>query len=143
MYLKDQFDEPGNKFIPLLVLGNKYDDPSANENYHIFCELRDDETPCLPISALTKRNIDKMKQRIFDTLAIMRVYSKSPGDEPDHTAPFVIHKGATVEEFALQLHRDFYDNLKSARVWGSSDFDSQMVSREYVLHDEDVVELKI
>ncbi len=143
MHLKEQFDEPGNKFIPLLVLGNKYDDPSANENYHIFCELRDDETPCLPISALTKRNIDKMKQRIFDTLAIMRVYSKSPGDEPDHTAPFVIHKGATVEEFALQLHRDFYDNLKSARVWGSSDFDSQMVSREYVLHDEDVVELKI
>lgn len=143
LYLKDKYTEPGNKYVPLLVLGNKYDDESADENYHIFCELADKDTPCLPISALTKRNIDKMKENIFETLGIMRVYSKSPGKEPDKTAPFVIHKGASVEEFALQLHRDFYDNLKSAKVWGSSDFDGQMVSREYVLHDEDVVELKI
>ena len=55
----------------------------------------------------------------------------------------MIEKGATVEEFALKLHRDFYDNFKSAKVWGSSDFDGQQVSREYVLQDEDVVELKI
>ncbi|NIW46238.1 MAG: TGS domain-containing protein [candidate division Zixibacteria bacterium] len=59
------------------------------------------------------------------------------------SAPFIIQKGATVEQFALQLHRDFYDNLKSARVWGSSDFDGQMVSRDYILHDKDIVELKI
>ncbi|MBN2044196.1 MAG: 50S ribosome-binding GTPase [Anaerolineales bacterium] len=143
LHLKDKYELPGNRYIPLLVLGNKYDDESTDENYHIFCELMDDETPCLPISALTKRNIDVMKQRIYDTLGIMRIYSKSPGKEPDLTAPFVIHKGATIEDFALQLHRDFYDNFKSARVWGSSDFDGQMVSREYVLHDEDVVELKI
>jgi ribosome-interacting GTPase 1 len=143
LYLKNQYEEPGNKYIPLLVLGNKFDDETADENYHIFCELADEETPCLPISALTKRNIDKMKQHIFDTLGIMRVYSKSPGKEPDLTAPFVIHKGASVEDFALQLHRDFYDNFKSAKVWGSSDFDGQMVSREYILQDEDVVELKI
>jgi small GTP-binding protein len=143
MHLKEQYDEIGYRHIPLLVLGNKYDDESADENYHIFCELADDDTPCLPISALTKRNIDEMKKLIFDTLGIMRVYSKSPMKEPDLTAPFVIHKGATVEEFALQLHRDFYDNLKSAKVWGSSDFDGQMVSRDYVLQDEDVVELKI
>jgi ribosome-interacting GTPase 1 len=55
----------------------------------------------------------------------------------------VIEQGATVEEFALKLHRDFYENLKSARVWGSADFDGQMVSRDYVLQDGDVVELKI
>ena len=142
-HLKDQYDEPGNRVVPLLVLGNKYDDESADENYQIFCALADEDTPCLPVSALTKRNIDQMKERIFETLGIMRIYSKPFGKEPDLSAPFVIHKGATVEQFALQLHRDFYDNLKSAKVWGSSDFDGQMVSREYVLHDEDIVELKI
>ncbi len=142
-YLKEHYDEPGNRFVPLLVLGNKYDDENADENYHIFCELDDYETPCLPISALTKRNIDAMKTRIYEMLAIMRVYSKPFGEDPDLTAPFVIHKGATVEEFALQLHRDFYENLKSARVWGSSDFDGQQVSREYALQDEDIVELRI
>lgn len=143
LHLKDQYEEIGNRYVPLLVLGNKYDDETADENYHIFCELADEDTPCLPVSALTKRNIDQMKQYIFDTLGIMRIYSKSPMKEPDLTAPFVIEKGATVEEFALKLHRDFYDNFKSAKVWGSSDFDGQQVSREYVLHDEDIVELKI
>ena len=141
--LKNNFEEPGTRYIPLLVLGNKFDDESADENYHIFCQLAEIDTPCLPISVLTRRNIDKMKLRIYEMLEIMRIYSKSPDEEPDRSAPFVIHKGATVEEFALQLHRDFYDKLKSAKVWGSTDFDGQMVSRDYVLQDEDLVELKI
>jgi hypothetical protein len=47
-----------------------------------------------------------------------------------------------LEEFAGKVHKDFLDNLKSARVWGSTSFDGQMVSRDYVLEDGDVVELK-
>ncbi len=142
-HLKEDYEELGNKIIPLLVLCNKYDDESADENYHIFSHLKETDLPCLPISVRTKRNIEAMKRRIFDALKVMRIYSKSPNKEADLTAPFVIEKGATVEDFALKLHRDFYDNLKSARVWGSSDFDGQMVSRDYVLHDKDIVELKI
>jgi len=143
LHLKDQYPEIGNKYIPLIVLCNKFDDQDADENYHIFCELMETEWPCLPISVRTKRNIEEMKRRIFETLGIMRIYSKPVGEEPDLSAPFVIEKNATVEEFALRLHRDFYDNLKSARVWGSSDFEGQMVSRDYILHDKDIVELKI
>jgi small GTP-binding protein len=143
LHLKDQYPDIANKYVPLLVLCNKYDDQNADENYHIFCELMETEWPCLPISVRTRRNIDLMKQRIFDTLGIMRIYSKPVGEEPDLGTPFIIEKGATVEEFALRLHRDFYDKLKSARVWGSSDFDGQMVSREYILQDGDIVELKI
>ncbi len=143
LHLKSHYTDLGNAYIPVLVLCNKYDDQSADENYHIFCELMETEWPCLPISARTKRNIDQMKEQIYETLGIMRIYSKPAGEEPDLSAPFIIQKGATVEQFALQLHRDFYDNLKSARVWGSSDFDGQMVSRDYILHDKDIVELKI
>lgn len=142
-HVQNQYDLAGTKVVPLLVLCNKYDDESADENYHIFCELMETAWPCLPVSTRTGRNLDGMKQRIFETLKVMRIYSKSPGEEPDHKVPFVIEKGATVEDFSLKLHRDFYENLKSARVWGSADFDGQMVSRDYVLHDGDVVELKI
>jgi len=35
------------------------------------------------------------------------------------------------------------DNLKAARLWGSSVFDGQLVQRDYVLQDGDVLELKI
>ena len=141
--LEDEHDVLGNKVIPLLVLCNKYDDESADENYRIFSQLKETDLPCLPISVRTKRNIEEMKRRIYEALDVMRIYSKSPNQEADISAPFVIEKGATVEDFALKLHRDFYENLKSARVWGSSDFDGQMVSRDYVLQDEDIVELKI
>jgi ribosome-interacting GTPase 1 len=73
----------------------------------------------------------------------MRVYSKVPGKEPDLDKPFVLKQGSTVEEMALKVHKDFYEKLKSARVWGKASFEGQMVSREHVLHDGDVVELKI
>lgn len=142
-HLAEKYPDIGNKFIPLLVLCNKYDDQDADENYHIFCDLMETEWPCLPISVRTKRNIDQMKKRIFDALGIIRIYSKPFGEEPDLSAPFVIEKSSTVEEFALRLHRDFYESLKSAKVWGSSDFAGQMVSRDYILHDQDIVELKI
>lgn len=142
-HMKDQHPEIGNRYLPLLVLCNKDDNAESDENYHIFCELMETEWPCIPISARTGRNLVKMQQAIYEALDIMRIFSKAPNQEPDLRAPFVIKKGSTVEEFALKLHRDFYEKLKSARVWGSSSFDGQMVSRDYVLYDGDIVELKI
>jgi hypothetical protein len=53
-------------------------------------------------------------------------------------------QGGTVEEFARKVHLDFFKNMKSARIWGASAaFDGQMVSREHVLQDGDVVELNM
>jgi ribosome-interacting GTPase 1 len=44
---------------------------------------------------------------------------------------------------AALVHRDFAENLKSARIWGTGVFDGQTVKRDHVLHDKDVVELHI
>jgi ribosome-interacting GTPase 1 len=52
-------------------------------------------------------------------------------------------KGGTLQEFAALLHHDFYDKLRSARVWGKGVFDGQLVARDHVLHDGDIVELRI
>jgi ribosome-interacting GTPase 1 len=82
-----------------------------------------------------------MKQAVFDRLEIIRVYSKPPGQEPNLSKPFVLKKGSTLTDFAAKVHKDFVDDLKTARVWGSGVFDGQMVQREHVLHDGDVVEL--
>jgi hypothetical protein len=48
-----------------------------------------------------------------------------------------------VIDFAGMVHKDFADQLKEARVWGSARFDGQVVQRDYVLHDGDIVELSI
>ena len=73
----------------------------------------------------------------------MCVYSKPPGTDPDMSAPFIRKEGSTVEQFAEKVHRDFYDNMKSARIWGSGSFDGQIVSRGHILRDGDIVELRI
>ena len=102
----------------------------------------DADLPMLPISAETGRHVDAFKAEIYERLGIVRIYAKPPGKEPDYSAPFVMYKGGTVEDFAVQVHRDLIETLKSARVWGEGVFDGQTVGRDHVLHDGDVVELR-
>jgi predicted nucleotidyltransferase len=111
--------------------------------FEVLCELFEEAWPLLPVSATTGPNLERLKQAVFERLEIIRVYSKPPGKEPDLNAPFVLKKGSTVEEFAGKVHQDFLEQLKSARVWGSGVYDGQMVGRDHVLHDGDVVELRI
>ena len=142
--LKDRYTEQRRlAFKPLLVLANKSDDEDSDEDFEIFRELLEDDWPALPVSAATGRNLERLKQVVFERLEVIRVYSKPPGKEHDPSSPFVLEKGGTVEEFARKVHKDFFDKLKSARVWGSAAFDGQKVQRDYVLHDGDVVELRI
>jgi ribosome-interacting GTPase 1 len=76
-------------------------------------------------------------------LKIIRVYSKAPGKEPDLTAPFVLKEGSTVEDLASKVHKDFVAQLKVVKVWGDGVYDGQMVQRDHILQDGDVVELHI
>jgi ribosome-interacting GTPase 1 len=139
----DHVSDPRYTFIPTLVVATKCDDERCDENYEIFTALLDELWPLLSVSAESGRGLDQLRNRVFQTLNIIRIYSKAPGKEPDLSAPFVMKAGSTVEEFAAKVHQDFVQNLSAAKVWGSSEFDGQLVSRDYVLHDGDVVELRM
>lgn len=141
---RDRYSEPWRMtFVPLLVLANKSDNEDTDEVFEIFLELLDDDWPLIPVSATTGRNLDRLKREVYERLGVIRVYSKPAGKDPDLSAPFIMKKGGTVEDFAGKVHRDFLENLKSARIWGSAAFDGQMVSRDYVLQDRDIVELRM
>lgn len=142
-WLRENNDFPHHVFFkPCLIIANKNDDESSDEDFAVLCELLEDVGPLIPVSAATGRNLDRLRQAVFDKLKIMRVYAKPPGKEPDFSAPFVLKQGGTVEEFAAKVHNDFVENLKSARVWGSAAHDGLMVGRDHVLQDGDVVELR-
>lgn len=129
-------------FLPTLVVANKTDDASLDELFALFCDLFEGECPVLAVSAASGRNFEQLKQLLFDKLNIIRVYARPPGKEPDLERPFVLKKGSTIDDLAQKVHRDFFEKLKSARVWGSAAFAGQMVQRDYVLQDGDIVELK-
>ncbi len=138
-------DEPQRYFPkPFLVLANKCDSEADDELFELFREMATTDCTMLSISVMTVRNIDAMKQLIYEKLGIMRIYSQPPGHQVNYNSPFVMPQGSTVEEFARKVHLDFFKNMKSARIWGvSAAFDGQMVSREHVLQDGDVVELNM
>jgi ribosome-interacting GTPase 1 len=141
---KERYSDPHDlTFIPFLVLANRNDDADTNENFEIFCELLGEDWPLVSASVKTGRNLKLLKKTLVEKLNIIRVYSKSPGKKPDLNAPFVLKKGSTMADFAGKIHRDFVEKMKSARVWGVSVYDGQMVQRDYLLQDGDVIELQI
>ena len=141
---KDRYmDRRGNCPVPFLIMANKNDDAATDENLDIFRELLADNWPMVAASVTTGRHMDLLKATIVKRLNIIRVYSKSPGKKPDLSSPFVLKTGSTIADFAAKVHQDFATKLRSAKVWGSSAFDGQMVQWDYVLQDGDVVELQI
>jgi small GTP-binding protein len=141
-------DHERMRYIPLAIVVNKCDDESSDADFDVLCELLDPQyfiagkCPLLPISTATGRNLDVLKHWVLDHLEIIRVYARPPGKEPDLARPFVLKKGSTIADLAAKIHKDFVENLKSARVWGSSAFEGQMVQRDYILQDGDIVELR-
>jgi ribosome-interacting GTPase 1 len=130
-------------FIPSIILVNKCDDSTLDEDFAILCDLFEGECPLVSVSAIHGRNFELIKRRIVDRLDIIRVYARPPGKEPDLERPFVLKKGSTIADLAPKIHRDFSEKLKSARVWGSAVFDGQLVHKDYLLQDGDIVELRI
>jgi len=136
---------PDLKRIPfvkkMLVAVNKTDRPEHEADYETFLELSEVKSPAMGISSKTGRNLMAFLERLYGMSGVVRVYTRRPGKEPDMTAPFVIPEGCTVEEMAEMIHKDFVAKLRYARIWGRSVRDGQMVQRDYVLQDGDVVEL--
>ncbi len=136
-------DEDRMTFLPFHVLVNKNDSNDFDENVEIFDELLEDNWPYLSISAVFNRNLEQLKQIIFQRLEIIRVYSKTPGKPADMKAPFILNIGDTVEQFAAKVHQDFALKMKNARIWGKNVYDGQMVQRDHQLFDKDIVEIHI
>jgi small GTP-binding protein len=129
--------------VPSLIVVNKHDDTEFDEDFQVFCELLEEECQMISVSAQTNYHLEELKSMIFKQLNIIRIYSKPPGKEVDFTSPFVMKRGGTLNEFAGKVHKDFAENLKSARVWGQGVFDGQLVGRDHILEDGDIVELHI
>jgi ribosome-interacting GTPase 1 len=135
--------EAGWESLRTLLVGNKCDVKNAMGAYQRFENQFQDTFPLLPVSAKEGMNFDELKKEIYQILGIIRVYTKIPGKEPDLTEPVILKKGSTVEDVALSIHKDFVAKLRYAKIWGSGKFDGQMVKRDFLVNEADVIELHI
>jgi ribosome-interacting GTPase 1 len=82
-------------------------------------------------------------EKLYELSSIIRVYTKPPGREADKKAPFAIPAGSTLDNLAGKIHNDFVSKLKYAKAWGKSVRDGQMIQRDYVLQEGDIIEFII
>lgn len=129
----------GNRvYVPCIYVLNKIDQISIQELDIIY------KIPhCVPISAHHKWNFDDLLEKIWEYLALVRIYTKPKGQLPDYSAPVVLQQGRTsLENFCDNIHKSILKHFKYALVWGASvKHQPQKVGKDHELTDEDVVQL--
>jgi len=126
------------KYIPGLTTINKSDliDSSKKKEYEQKYDLL--------FSAEDEKNLDELKNLIFEGLSLKRIYMKEKGEDADRDEPLILREGDTVEDALETLPGDMKERFKKATVTGpSSKFPNQKVGMEHELMDEDVLELNL
>ncbi|KAK0468329.1 P-loop containing nucleoside triphosphate hydrolase protein [Desarmillaria tabescens] len=130
----------GNRvYIPALYVLNKIDAISIEE-----LDLLYKIPNSVPISSREWMNIDELVEKMWETLNLVRVYTKPRGLAPDYSSPVVLRRGkCTVGDFCNSIHKEIAKQMKYAIVWGASAKHSrgQKVGLDHVLEDEDVVHI--
>lgn len=124
--IKKIFEENRLEEKKILIVGNKSDLVQRKEIFQI--------------SAKTKTNLEKLKEKIWSMLNLIRVYTKSPG-KPKIIPPVTVPVGSTVKDIAKEIHKDFLKDFKFARVFNDTKFSGQKVGLEYKLNDMDILEI--
>jgi ribosome-interacting GTPase 1 len=130
-----------------LWTANKSDSSAAKENLELLQEFL--PRPWMDLSAATGKGTGDFARRAFEALEVIRIYTKPPGKKPDFDEPTILKKGATVLDAAAAVHREFAHRLRFVRLWREGSDEEKAppsgikVDRDYVLEDEDVIELHV
>ncbi|MFP4116011.1 MAG: OBG GTPase family GTP-binding protein [Candidatus Aenigmatarchaeota archaeon] len=126
-------------YLPSITCINKVDSLTSSQHRR----LKEENSDSLFISAKERENLGGLKERIWEELELMRIYTKERGKEPDRDEPLIVQGSSEVKDVIEKIDRDFKGEFKYAKVWGdSADFGGQKVGVDHKLEDEDVVELR-
>ena len=131
------------RHLKTVMVTTKLDADGASDRLDVVREWFAPRFPVAPVSARTGEGLETLRDAAYHLLGVLRVYTKVPGRPADRTKPFTLPIGSNVLDLAREVHRDFEQSLKSARIWGTGVFDGQAVKRDHELHDGDVVELHV
>ena len=137
---QNERDGEDSSNYPALIIASKAD-LAAPGNIDTLRELYAGRLEVMPVSAATGEGLERLGRRLWDLLAVIRVYTKEPGKAAEGDRPYTLPIGATIEDLAGEIHRDLPGMMKFARIWGEGRFDGQRAHRNEVLHDKDLVEI--
>ncbi|MFC1685387.1 GTPase [Nanoarchaeota archaeon] len=118
-----------------IIIGNKLDLMYSKYNLEEL-KKKFPNNIILGISAVTREGLDTLKQELWKTSKLIRVYPKGKKE------PLILERNLTIMDFASKIHKDIVPKLKFAIVTGNSaKFPNQQVGKDHILEDKDIVEL--
>jgi ribosome-interacting GTPase 1 len=137
-----EVEDPRLAYKKTIIVAHKFLDENGDIGLEKIKTLYPEFT-IIPTSILEDETLNNFKAAVFNTLGIIRVYTKRIGHEVDYIDPIILPIGGTVEAAAYALHKDFAYKLQYAKVWGEGKFEGQRVKNSFILSDKDVIEFHI
>ena len=130
----------GNRvYVPSIVALNKID---LVDNTRLMQIRRKIGNNFIPISADGNKNIESVRDAIFQKLDFIRVFLKPKGQDADLEEPLIVRSECTVSDVCTKIRRTMTTDFKYAQVWGDSvKFGAQKVGLDHRLADGDIVSI--
>ena len=143
----------------IIFLGNKSDlQPPTTFEKNAFSQITPTESgggqnKIKPISCQKKIGLEELKKEIFDSLEIIRVYTKSRNQGlPDFEHPFIMRKNSRLIDLGSQIHQNLTFSFKYAKLFTplrdksltgfkKNSKNPKIVGKDYILRDGDVIEI--
>lgn len=124
-------------YIKCLYVYNKVD---AIGMEHLDTLAREDHT--VVMSCELDLGVQEVVDRCWKELALIRVYTKRKGIDPDFSEALIVRGDSTIEDVCDTIHRSLKESFKYALVWGASARHvPQRVGLGHTVCDEDVVSI--
>ncbi len=132
-----------------IIVAMKGDLPRSAKNYQRLLQHVEErgypfdlETDIIPTSSIKRKNLELIKQAIFENLNIIRVYTRNSAGMVAEK-PLVLKKGEnTVRHAVEKISKKFLKTFRFARVWGISvKFSGEKVGLDHELADKDQIQV--
>ncbi|VVB78645.1 GTPase Obg [uncultured archaeon] len=129
-----------NKGAKQIIVFNKIDLYDNNTRRKISETLKTKKHNFVLVSTKTNEGLEELKEKIFKSFSIIRIYTRQPGKKED-SFPVIMPPNSTLEEVAEKVLHGFSKRVKYAKVWGpSSKFAGQRIGLKHVVKDKDIIE---
>jgi len=131
-----------NKKAKKIIIFNKIDLYNENIKRKISETLKSKRHNHILISTNTGEGLEELKEKIFKSFPVIRIYTKHPGKKAkNENKPVVLHLNSSLEDVAEKILHGYSKKVKYAKITGpSAKFKNQKVGLKHIVKDKDIVE---
>jgi len=135
-------DSITNKNTKKIIVFNKIDIHDENTKRKISETLKSKKYNFVTISTETGEGIEELKEKIFKSFPVIRVYTRHPGKKQKlDDVPVILPPKSTLQDVAEKILHGYSKQVKYAKVTGpSSKFPNQQVGLKHIVKDKDIIE---